>query len=381
MRPVIVTHVFPQYRVAALNALKAIHPGTTVIASTGGSWACGQNAMGLELREDARVLAAKVLKLGPVSIILMPGLRRTVREVKADVLLLDPRMGLLSVWLLAVFPVRLTGKRVPTVWWFAGWQNRERSPLVYSVAEWIQRRVYRRGTGAACYSTRALQYARVLGVPASTTILAQNATDTAALSAAYDRIPGAGSAREGFNLLYVGSVDSRKMLVNVVDALAVLTPEFAIGLRIVGDGTARSGILERARERGVELKVSVFEGTHEPESLAEHLAWADVGILPNQGGLFLNTAMSCGVPVICGRADGTEDDLVVDGLTGWRMPDGRPETIAAALSRVFADRHLIENVGRQARLHYEETATIRNMVDGIDAALRAAVAAGRERTR
>ena len=42
-------------------------------------------------------------------------------------------------------------------------------------------------------------------------------------------------------------------------------------------------------------------------------------VLPGTGGLGLNEAMAHGLPMIAGYADGSADDLVVDGETGYRL--------------------------------------------------------------
>jgi glycosyltransferase involved in cell wall biosynthesis len=204
-------------------------------------------------------------------------------------------------------------------------------------------------------------------------MLAQNATDTSDISLAYDQIVDVDSGDDSLKLLYVGTLDSRKMLSNLVDACARVIDRFPVTVRIVGDGPARQSLVERIADLGMSQHVALERGTREPEILAGHLRWADVGVLPNQGGLFLNTAMSCGVPVICGLADGTEEDLVIEGVTGWRVADGSAVTITAALVRVFNERSQISEIGARARAHYESTATMAHMIRGIDDALRAVV--------
>lgn len=378
VRPVVVTHVVPEYRVPMFQALRERYPELRVFTSVGGSWATGRNAAGLESLGGYDIFEARTVRIGGVSLVRFPGLRRAVTQADPDVLLLDSRMGLLSVWPLAVFPPRVSGHRIPTVWWFAGWRNRERPRIISMLAEGIQSLVIRRGTGAACYSGRARALAIKLGIPEDRAVVIQNATDTSLLQAAFESMERrASDSPEPLRLLYVGSVEQRKRLDVVVDAIGRPGLIGATTLRVVGDGPATDELRVRARDRGVDSWVEFVPGTHEPSLVAQHLAWTDVGVLPNQGGLFLNTAMSCGLPVVCGRADGTEEDLVEDGVTGWRLMTTEPRELAAILTQLHANRSEITRVGLSAQRRYQSMATISHMIDGIDLAISRALSAVR----
>lgn len=378
MRPVIVMHVLQEYRLPALEALKRRYPETRVIVSEGGPWASGQNAGTLGMRDDVTVLRPKVVSLAGARIVLFPGMRAAVKDSGADVMLLDPRMGLPSVWSLAAWPPLSKGMHIPSVWWYAGWTNRERPRYISLVAEALQRRIIRRASGAACYSTAAMRAAQRFGLPMDRVVLAQNATDTTALEEAFAAQGGGAQSDDLLHLLYVGRLEARKRLDLVVTAMGSPALVGRCRLRLVGSGPEVDHLCGLASVIGVSDSVELVPGTHDPVEIAEHLHWADVGILPNQGGLFLNTAMSCGVPVVCGRADGTEEDLVEDGVTGWRLPDASAEAIVGVLEKVLSVRETIQDVGQQARERYHEIATIDHMIDGIDRALQLATSAARK---
>ena len=372
MRPLIVMHVLPEYRLPALEALKVRYPDARVIVSDGGAWASGQNAANIADLADVTVLPARVRRIAGVSLVFFPGLRSAVKASGADVLLMDPRMGLLSIWSLAVWPPKVDGRRVSTVWWFAGWRNRERARYISVVAEALQRQVIRRADGAACYSSAAQRTAISLGIPASRAVLAQNATATSALEEAFDAQVPPARHDDSLHLLYVGRVEERKRLDAVLVAMSAPALAGRCLLRVVGSGPATQGLRAVAHARGVDTSLEIVDGTHDPFEIARHLRWADVGILPNQGGLFLNTAMSCGVPVVCGRADGTEEDLVLDGVTGWRLSGPNADEIEARLLSLLTHRDDVALAGVRARERFHETATLDHMVNGIEEALRRA---------
>lgn len=60
-------------------------------------------------------------------------------------------------------------------------------------------------------------------------------------------------------------------------------------------------------------------------------------MLPGTGGLAINEAMAHRLPVISGYADGSADDLVVDGVTGYRLRDESAAELASRLNDVLAD--------------------------------------------
>ena len=67
-----------------------------------------------------------------------------------------------------------------------------------------------------------------------------------------------------------------------------------------------------------------------------YFAAADVFVLPGLGGLAFNQAMFWRTPCIGGEADGTEDDLVMDGVTGFRFKPGDADSLRDAMQRALA---------------------------------------------
>ncbi len=58
-------------------------------------------------------------------------------------------------------------------------------------------------------------------------------------------------------------------------------------------------------------------------------------ILPGLGGLALNQAMFWGKPCIVSEADGTEDDLVIEHLTGFRFKSDDKFSLLNAMERAL----------------------------------------------
>jgi glycosyltransferase involved in cell wall biosynthesis len=83
---------------------------------------------------------------------------------------------------------------------------------------------------------------------------------------------------------------------------------------------------------GMNLKGVKFWG-RVIEGVDVFFAAADYFVLPGVGGLSLNQALFWRLPCIVSEADGTEDDLVLDGKTGFRFTPMDLQSLEKALSR------------------------------------------------
>jgi phosphatidylinositol alpha-1,6-mannosyltransferase len=126
---------------------------------------------------------------------------------------------------------------------------------------------------------------------------------------------------------------------------------------VVGEGTLRGELEQRARERGVADAVTFLGAVSEAERNAR-LRDADVFAMPSrdpgpgQGGegfgiVFLE-ASAYVKPVVAGNVTGTLD-AVIDGETGLLVDPTSPEAVAAAIVRLLRDRDLADRLGRAGR--------------------------------
>jgi glycosyltransferase involved in cell wall biosynthesis len=69
-------------------------------------------------------------------------------------------------------------------------------------------------------------------------------------------------------------------------------------------------------------------------------------------GLTVVEAMACGKPVLA-HAAGGPTETIVDGETGWLIPDGNVESIAAGLIRALGERWRWDKMGREGRARAE----------------------------
>lgn len=141
-------------------------------------------------------------------------------------------------------------------------------------------------------------------------------------------------------VLYVGAVLSEKRLELVFDALAKLgRPDTAFLL--VGDGPHLPILKAHYADRTDWVCTgSIIQG------VGAYFDAADVFVLPGTGGLAINEAMAHCLPVISGYADGSADDLVVCGVTGFRLQQDSATELAERLNDLLSDPARAAAMGR-----------------------------------
>ncbi|WP_333783779.1 glycosyltransferase [Caldicellulosiruptor danielii] len=102
-------------------------------------------------------------------------------------------------------------------------------------------------------------------------------------------------------------------------------------LIIVGDGNDMYYYKKYATDK--KLDNVIFVG-RVIENVDCYYQVADIFIMPCQGGLALNQAMIHQKPIICGKADGSEYDLVINGYNGFRDENLTPDKIVTYVEEI-----------------------------------------------
>jgi len=75
-------------------------------------------------------------------------------------------------------------------------------------------------------------------------------------------------------------------------------------------------------------------------------------------------------PIVCSEADGTEIDLVIDGLNGYRVEPGNEEKMAEAILKIMSSSATQKAMGEYSLKILKERATIADMVENFQKAVR-----------
>lgn len=148
-------------------------------------------------------------------------------------------------------------------------------------------------------------------------------------------------SKDGPVLLFVGRLQHRKRVDLLIRACAKLSEEYKLRLWIVGDGPASSALKSLAQNI---FPTAEFFGQLHGTALDSLFEQADLFVLPGTGGLAIQQAMSFGLPVIVGEADGTQSDLVRPG-NGWIIPPGNLDDLIHAILNAIKSPSRLREMG------------------------------------
>ena len=284
-----------------------------------------------EWRFEGRFLPGRDVTAGGRWVVLNRGVGRALRRFRPDV-------------------VGVGGWNQPAFWQALAYSKARRLPLVVWVESTardarpdaapleLAKRVMIQGAAGFVVPGRASgSYLRQLGVPQEKIAVAPNAVDTAIFAAAaVDR-----AGRGGCTFLYVGRLDPEKDLDVLLRAFEQVPGE----LVLVGSGT------DEARLRSLASGRVRFTGPVGRDELVPLYAEADVFVLPSRSepwALVLNEAAAAGLPLVATEAVGAAQDLIEEGVNGFRVPVGDERALAEAMRRLAGDADLRAAAGARS---------------------------------
>jgi glycosyltransferase involved in cell wall biosynthesis len=160
----------------------------------------------------------------------------------------------------------------------------------------------------------------------------------------------------------LGRLDPRKGHGDLLEALSLVRARVpAARLVLVGDGTERATLEDRARRLGiveaVDMRGAVPDG-------ARVLSEMSVFVLPSHVEGMSNAlleAMAAGLPVVATDVGGNPE-VVVPGETGLLVRPGDPEALAQAILGLLADPGRARTMGAAGRARVLEHFTVQRMV-------------------
>lgn len=156
----------------------------------------------------------------------------------------------------------------------------------------------------------------------------------------------------------VGRLVFQKGVDVLLHALPLIPSCVPISLDIIGDGGARPELERLSQNLGLERQVR-FLGWKTPAEMPGVYRGLDVFALPSRDEGMPNVvleAMASGLPVVATQISGNEE-LIVQGKTGFLVPPEAPRSLADALMTLARDPVLRDSMGLAARILVEEKYT------------------------
>ena len=164
-------------------------------------------------------------------------------------------------------------------------------------------------------------------------------------------------------ILFVGSIEKRKKIDNLINAYQRLKAIFGdpLELLIIGDGPYLSLLKSWAQQHGYMEGVRFLGRIIDDVGL--YFALCDVFVLPSEGGLSLNQAMAYSKPVIATSADGTEVDLIKNGWNGYLVEEENIPALATAVEKILKNPQLQKEMGMRSEEKIRQEFSLEIMVD------------------
>ena len=159
-------------------------------------------------------------------------------------------------------------------------------------------------------------------------------------------------------ILFVGRLQARKKVDQLIKACAQMPANQQPFLDIVGDGPMRRELETLAEEIYPKIK---FHGAQHGSELELLFQSADLFVLPGTGGLAVQQAMSYGMPVIVGVADGTQSDLVREE-NGWMLPEASVEGLKNTIQDALSDVQRLRKMGKASYQIVSQDVNLERMV-------------------
>lgn len=280
---------------------------------------------------------------GGISLAYHPFLFFRLIRHNPDVILTEGASSILTATV-AFFYSRIFGKKL--IWWslgaLTGHTAKGLSAVVHRWAEYMERH----SNAIFAYSTQAENHFVSIGVRPEKIFKAVNVINT---ESKINGIKEAGEIKkeDGFNVAFVGAITQTKKLELLVDAVNELSKSIRdIKLHIIGDGAHLPTLKEYAANQAGTANI-VFHG-RVVDGLNVLLARYSVLVLPGLGGLAIVDGMVSSLPVIAGRADGTELDLIENGSNGFVTDVMTKDFLVEKLTFLYNDPAAMIRMGEES---------------------------------
>ncbi len=277
------------------------------------------------------------------------GLATWLQEFNPEVLIVEANPRVVSTWIAITWMRR---RKRPVLGWGLGELPRSGPSCLRRARHVLARVLVKNLDGMIAYSSKAARDYMAAGVPEVKILVAYNAIDNQEseryLAQHGSNIGWITPWKEALELdpllpiiLFVGRLLPQKRVDLLIQACAPLFHQCQ--LLIVGDGPARHEFETYSQPYRDRVR---FVGHQSGAMLAKCFIASDIFVLPGAGGLALHQAMSYGKPVIASFGDGTEADLIREGVNGAFVRLGDATDLTQKIRAFLNSPNQLREMGR-----------------------------------
>lgn len=351
--------VLPTYRIPFIEGLAAAcSAGLSVFA--GQAQAEEMIAQGSQLSQARLVSTTNYNLSNPASVFYLcwqKGLVNWLEEWQPDVLIVEANPRYLSTRRAIRWMHR---RKRPVIGWGLGAPSY--SGVFGPLRRWERDHFIHSLDGLIAYSRLGAQQYASLGFNSANIFVASNAVVSKPVNPPNER---PAFLKEKPIVLFIGRLQERKKIDNLIFACAQLPEALQPQLVIIGDGPAKPTWEALAQKVYPQTE---FTGAKHGAELEPYFERADLFALPGTGGLAIQQAMAHGLPVIVAQGDGTQDDLVRPQSAqqegnGWIVPPDDIAALTSALLAALSDVASLRRKGAESFRIVVKEANIEQMVE------------------
>lgn len=263
-------------------------------------------------------------------------------------------------------------------WGCSGYEDPSQYPTASFTGKfilWLKNKTFRWNYADAelAYSEFTAQYLHEqMNVPKERIFIAYNSVDTEKLDAVSEickTVPPI-IPKNDRRIIFIGRLIEQKRVDILLRAFEVVSRKLAdCEVLIIGDGPERHELGCLARDLGIGRTVKFLGAIYDDMLKAQYMLSSALLVLPGLGGLSINEAMYFGLPVVCSVADGTEKQLVYDGITGYIADYADVDDYANKITTILQDEALRVQMGENARSIIRDKVNIQSMASGFQDAI------------
>lgn len=217
---------------------------------------------------------------------------------------------------------------------------------------YIRKQIYKIASATVNYATCAYDILPSYGVKRESIFVRYNTIDTDALWEARKQIEQNNRMlSDRPRIIHVGRLVKWKrvdLLISAFEKVVKKIPDCE--LVVVGKGPEMESLKQQAASIGLANNVVFPGGIYDPMILGQYMYESSVYVLAGMGGLSINDAMGYSLPVICSVCDGTEKDLIKEGVNGHFFKEGDVNDLAEKIISVLSNPSKCKQMGKESYL-------------------------------
>jgi len=230
----------------------------------------------------------------------------------------------------------------------------------------MRRKYYSMVDATMIYASHGFEIQESFGIKREKIFLTHNSPDTDLISSTRSRLKeeGVGIAHPK-RILHLGRLVKWKRVDLLIEAVAKLSAKHKdIELHIIGEGPEEKNLKKLAGRLAPEHAIKFLGSIYDPEALAREIMASAIYVLAGMGGLSINETMAYGLPVICSRCDGTERDLVDEGVNGLFFQEGDAVDLASKIELLLNDPERCQQMGENSLALIDQKINLETVAQG-----------------